>query len=133
MKQSFPSFESHQSIFPVADFTGAHITSRELVAALVRAVSSVDSREVVLDFRDVQTISRAAAHQLFSEMKGKEAHRFGRLCIANANEDVNNMLSLISRSVADKKRRNDLPIEIGLPVVALAGVALLALLSGKSS
>ena len=75
------------------------ISSRDIVDLLKDRILELHSSSVVLDFSDVQFISRSAAHEL---LLIKETFRLSNkeLIFENANADVTEMLRIVAANRA---------------------------------
>ena len=86
------------------------LTSRDLV----RDIEERYDGNVILDFKNVEFISRSFAHELWLYM-----HRHKEVEIVNTNKDIENMINAVKHSIENGKRNNklDLPRKNILSVI----------------
>lgn len=78
----------------VAQLIAPVIGSRDVINVLRDAIKEADKSSVVLDFAEVEFISRSAAHALLKLQEESEK----RVEFANANDAVENMLRIVTES-----------------------------------
>ena len=75
------------------------ISSRDVIDLLKSQILKSDIKSVVLDFTDVQFISRSAAHELLL-VKEELRHKNKELSFENTNQDVTEMLRIVAANRA---------------------------------
>lgn len=91
--------KDHKTLIKVARVLATVIGSRDVVDLLKPSILQSDDESVVLDFQDVDFISRSAAHELLlikeeARIKSKE------LSFENTNKDVAEMLRVVAANRA---------------------------------
>ena len=79
------------------------LSSRDLVRDYQKKITSIEDNTVILDFSDVEFISRSAAHEF---LKLKEEYKIKDnkyLTFKNTSEDVSKMFEIVAQSMAIKK------------------------------
>lgn len=87
----------------MSSMTAAIISSRDTLVLVKEAVEQAETNSVNLDFRAVEFISRAAAHEL---LKIKEEFRVAKnkeVAFINTNQSVTDMLRLVAANRAVPK------------------------------
>lgn len=94
--------KDQKTVINVAKTLATIISSRDVIDLLKSMILSSESASVVLDFKDVEFISRSAAHEL---LLIKEAVRSNKkeLSFENPNKDIAEMLRVVAANRAMPK------------------------------
>ncbi len=100
MINSFMKTEKEPTtVIDVAKKLTSIIGSRDIVDFLKKSILEAKTKSVVLDFKNVQFISRSAAHQLLLTKEEVHYHK-KELSFINTNEEVSEMLRTIAANRA---------------------------------
>ena len=80
------------------------LTSRDLIRSYQKDIDAIKNSPVVLDFFNVEFVSRSAVHEL---LKLKEEYKIKEnkyLIFKNTNDDISKMFEIVAQSMAIKKK-----------------------------
>lgn len=83
-----------------------NISSRDVVQKLNPIIEKIDAKRIELDFKEIEFVSRSAAHELLL-IKEKWFHKQKKkLIFQNTNDDVKKMIKAVasSRAIPDKTK-----------------------------
>jgi anti-anti-sigma regulatory factor len=101
-------------IIDVADKIATIVASRDIAHTLSKLILAVRASEVSLDFKNVEFISRSAAHELLllQDELAKWVPQAIALSFINTNKHVVDMLKVVASSrISPKKPPSDLHIK----------------------
>lgn len=96
-----------KSTINVAKFIAPIVSSRDIVERLKYAIKKANTELVDLDFREVEFISRSAAHELLLIKEDFKQNRFCRknISFVNTNNNIKEMLRIVAANRALPKYR----------------------------
>lgn len=94
--------KDQKTVIKVAKKLATIIGSRDVIDLLKSNILSSDFESVVLDFQDVEFISRSAAHELLL-IKEEARRKKKELSFDNINKDITEMLRVVAANRAVPK------------------------------
>jgi len=86
-------------VIKIAEVLAPIMSSRDVVDKLLAPIRKTEIQSVVLDFTDVEFISRSAAHELL--LLQEEFHqKHKELSFENANKDITQMIRIVAANRA---------------------------------
>ncbi len=79
------------------------LSSRDLIRDYQKEIEKAKDNSVVLDFSNVDFISRSAAHEFLKLKEEYKVKKNKYLIFENTNEDISKMFEIVARSMAIKK------------------------------
>lgn len=95
--------ENQQKIIDMAAYIAPVIHSRDAIKLVRSAIEETDEASVVLDFVNVEFISRSAAHELLVLKEGVSHDDKKEITFINTNSSVTNMLRIVAANRAVPK------------------------------
>lgn len=94
--------ENRISTINVAQKLSKTLSSRDILEVLVKEIKSVKEKQVNLDFREVELISRSVAHELLKIQVDFERKKIFKKIVnfVNTNEEVSKMLRIVASNLA---------------------------------
>ncbi|MFA5817360.1 MAG: STAS domain-containing protein [Bacteroidales bacterium] len=92
--------------YRVFEIAGNSVLSRAIVDLLFARIYSQASQELILDFEDVEFISRSAAHQLLINKKQFEIQNSTNLLFINLLSNLEKTISTVQESMRSKIQVN---------------------------
>lgn len=106
--------KTNKKIINVAKILAPIVGSRDLMPVLAEAINKADAKSVDLDFREVEFVSRSAAHALLLMKEDLQRKWLNKKYIAfvNASNNVQEMFRVVASNRAVPKLNNlDIKIE----------------------
>lgn len=96
----------------IADIIAPIVSSRDIVDSLASMIEETNSTIVDLDFKNVEFISRSAAHEFLLLKERFQQQRNINLYFSNTDENVANMLRIVASNRAIPKVVPSTEVEI---------------------
>lgn len=96
------------STIDMAETLATIISSRDIVDRLNAHIKAISTKQVSLDFKRVEFVSRSAAHELLTikeDWKRKKLFRDKEINFINTNEEVSTMLRVVASNRAVPKAK----------------------------
>ena len=106
--------KTNKKVINVAKILAPIVGSRDLMSVLAEAINKADAKSVDLDFREVEFVSRSAAHALLLMKEDLQRKWLNKKYIAfvNASKNVQEMFRVVASNRAVPKLNNlDIKIE----------------------
>ena len=102
------------STIEMSEVLATIISSRDIVDRLNVHIKAASSKQVSLDFKNVEFVSRSAAHELLTikeDWKRKSLSRDKEINFVNTNEEVSTMLRVVAANRAVPKIKPTFQVE----------------------
>ncbi len=86
------------------------LTSRDIVKKYKKIIDNIHNDVVVLDFSNVDFISRSTAHEFLKLKEYYKVKKSKYLEIQNINEDISKMFEIVAKSMVIRKKQPELKI-----------------------